>query len=158
LERSIIRDLAFVSTPKDRMWSEDLYKRAVEFHGHGGPFMVIGLMMGLTALDMLDAKGWFGIRCRAMLCWRPPDSCVLDGIQISTGCTTGKHNLEVVELDGVAAEFKAGEKTLLIKVRDQVLVKIGHELEEEDHEEGPEELIDWLKEMPREALFEISMQ
>ena len=147
-----------VSTPKDRTWSDGLYQRAEEFHGHGGPFIVIGLRMGMAALDLLDAKGWFGIRCRAMLRWRPPDSCVLDGIQISTGCTTGKHNLEVVEREGVAAEFKAGEKTLLIRVKDHVLARIGHELEEEDHGEESTELIDWLKEMPREALFETSMQ
>jgi formylmethanofuran dehydrogenase subunit E len=150
--------LKVVSTPKDREWSEGLYQSAVEFHGHGGPFMVIGLRMGMTALEMLDAGGWFGIRCRAMLRWRPPDSCVLDGIQISTGCTTGKHNLDIVERDGVAAEFRADEKTLLIRVRDHVLAKIGHELAEEDHGEEPEELIDWLREMPMRDLFETSMQ
>ncbi len=148
--------MKIVSTPKQREWSDGLYLRAEEFHGHGGPFMVIGLRMGMTALDLLDAKGWFGIRCRAMLRWRPPDSCILDGIQISTGCTTGKHNLEVMECDGVAAEFKSGEKTILISVREDVLVKIGHEIEEEEHDEEPGELIEWLKEMPREALFETS--
>jgi len=34
-----------VETPKTREWSEALQDKAVEFHGHGGPFMIIGLRM-----------------------------------------------------------------------------------------------------------------
>ncbi len=149
--------MRMVSTPKERAWSDELYKRAEEFHGHGGPFMVIGLRMGQTALDVLDARGWFGIRCRAKLRWRPPDSCVLDGIQMSTGCTTGKHNLDIVERDGVAAEFTTKDKTVLITVKKRVLETIREELVEEEHDddhgEEPEELIDHLKTMPSDELF-----
>lgn len=32
-----------VKTPKQRSWSQGLLDRAIEFHGHGGPFMVVGL-------------------------------------------------------------------------------------------------------------------
>jgi formylmethanofuran dehydrogenase subunit E len=146
-----------VSTPKDRTWSEELYERAEMFHGHGGPFMVIGLRMGQTALDVLDARGWFGIRCRAKLRWRPPDSCILDGIQMSTGCTTGKHNLDIVERDGVAAEFVTSEKSVLITVKRKILEEIRDELAEDEHDEDhgdePEELINRLKAMPSDELF-----
>ena len=38
-----------------------------------------------------------------------PDACVLDGIQVSTGFTLGKHNIEVEEKRGVSATFKHGE-------------------------------------------------
>jgi formylmethanofuran dehydrogenase subunit E len=149
--------LKIVATPKDRAWSDELYERAEEFHGHGGPFMVIGLRMGQTALEVLDARGWFGIKCRAKLRWRPPDSCVLDGLQISTGCTTGKHNLDVEERDGVAAEFTTKEKTVLITVKKRVLEEISEELAEEEHDEEhgeePEELIEHLKAMPSDELF-----
>ncbi len=144
-----------VSTPKCRVWSDELYDRAEEFHGHGGPFMVVGLRMGQTALDALDARGWFGIRCRAMLRWRPPDSCVLDGIQVSTGCTTGKHNLEVAELDGVAAEFATSEKTVLIRVKNGILDEIRGELSEEEHDEESEEIVERLKTTPIDELFMI---
>ena len=65
---------------KQKRWSEELLERASEFHGHGGPFMVVGLRMGLEALRRLCASGWFDIRCRVELNWRPPDSCVIDGI------------------------------------------------------------------------------
>jgi len=117
-----------IETPKQRKWSEGLLDRAMEFHGHGGPFMVVGLRMGLTALRRLDARGWFDLRCRVSLRWRPPDSCVIDGIQSSTGCTMGKHNIEVEEWEGIAADFyKAGEHMRII-LRQELFEKIGSAL------------------------------
>ena len=113
-----------VETPKQRDWRQDLLDKAIEFHGHGGPFMVVGLRMGLTALERLDAHGWFDLRCRAMLRWAPPDSCVIDGIQTSSGCTMGKHNIEVEEQDGIAAEFTKGKERLEIRLRPEVLDRI----------------------------------
>jgi len=101
-----------VETPKQRDWSDELLERAVEFHGHGGPMMVVGLRMGLAALRRLEAPGWFGLRCVAMLRWGPPDS-VIDGIQVSTGCTMGKRNMEVREREGIAAVFTMDNGTRL---------------------------------------------
>jgi len=48
--------LNFVKTPKQRTYTKELEERAIEFHGHGGPFMIIGLKMGLHALEALDAR------------------------------------------------------------------------------------------------------
>ena len=110
--------------PKQDYLSEELLERAVEFHGHGGPFMVVGLRMGLAALRELEARGWFDISCRVELAWRPPDSCIIDGIQCSTGCTMGKHNIEVTEKGGVAAEFTKGSRSTRIVFKDDVLEKM----------------------------------
>ena len=107
--------------PKQKSWSEELLERASEFHGHGGPFMVVGLRMGLEALRRLGASGWFDVRCRVELNWRPPDSCVIDGIQVSTGCTMGKHNIEVSDAEGVAAEFYKSDDRLRLVLRNEVL-------------------------------------
>jgi len=38
-----------VETPKQRDWHQDLLDKAVEFHGHGGPFMVVGLRIARAA-------------------------------------------------------------------------------------------------------------
>jgi len=113
-----------VETSKDRMYSKALEEKAIEFHGHGGPFMVIGLRVGLTALNMLDSRGWFDLACKAYLKWAPPDSCVLDGIQTATGCTMGKHNMEVIERPGVTAEFTSQGRWVRLRVRDEVLGKV----------------------------------
>ena len=126
-----------VSTPKPREWSHELLERAIEFHGHGGPFMVVGLRMGLLALKRLDAKGWFDIRCRVSLLWRPPDSCVIDGIQSSTGCTMGKHNIEVEEGEGISVCFLKDDESLRITLKKDVEEKIRKNLcekPEETHE------------------------
>ena len=48
-----------VKEPKNRRLDHNLEEKAIEFHGHGGPFMVIGLRMGTLALRLLDAHGWF---------------------------------------------------------------------------------------------------
>ena len=83
--------------------------------------MALGLRMGVTALKTLDARGWFDIRCIVHLRWSPPDSCVIDGLQISTGCTMGKHNISVKESDGISAEFESGESKIVVVLRENVL-------------------------------------
>jgi len=144
-----------VEIPKQREWSQDLLDRAVEFHGHGGPFMVVGLRMGLAALRRLDAKGWFDLRCRVSLRWKPPDSCVIDGIQSSTGCTMGKHNIEVGEGDGIAAEFTSADMHLRITLRREVLERIRRTLAEE-REAPVKDLMAELIAAPDLDLFEFS--
>jgi len=83
--------------------------------------MVAGLRMGITALKTLDSGGWFGIRGIAKLRWSPPDSCVIDGLQVSTGCTMGKHNISVEERAGVSAEFEFGEQRVEVILKESVL-------------------------------------
>lgn len=86
--------------------------------------MIIGLRIGLTALCILDSKGWFGLTCTATLHWSPPDSCVLDGIQSSSGCTMGKRNITVKEGHGISATFQSGLKTLQITLKPEIYAKI----------------------------------
>jgi formylmethanofuran dehydrogenase subunit E len=141
-----------VEEPKRRVLDEELERRAVEFHGHGGPFMTVGLRMGLYALERLDCRGWFDLSCRVALRWRPPDSCVIDGIQSSTGCTMGKHNIEVVEGEGVSATFTSKDKSLTLTLRNEALDEIKSELEDE---EAVHEVMMWLGEAATEELFEV---
>lgn len=112
------------SVRKPRSWSKSLYNRAVEFHGHGGPFMVVGLRMGLLALRTLDSPGWFDLNCRAWIKLSPPDSCVIDGLQSSTGCTMGKQNITVEEGKGVTSEFKLGSSVLRLSLKPDILSMI----------------------------------
>lgn len=144
-----------VETPKQRDWSDDILDRAVEFHGHGGPFMVVGLRMGFAALERLDAHGWFDLRCIVRLRWAPPDSCVIDGIQTSSGCTMGKNNIEVEELDGIAAVFTKGEEKLEIELRPEVLDRI-RKVSEAEGEDKVKSLISELIEASEADIFVVS--
>ena len=146
---------------KSRNWSKSLYRRAVEFHGHSGPFMVVGLRMGLLALKTLDSPGWFDLSCTAKLRFSPPDSCVVDGLQISTGCTMGKRNMTVQEAEGVSSEFKLGSRVLRLTLKPDLLnmmrseLALGHEIKSEDtYYDGC--LMEKLIKTKDEALFEIN--
>jgi formylmethanofuran dehydrogenase subunit E len=142
-----------VEEPKRRVLDEELERRAVEFHGHGGPFMTVGLRMGLYALEHLDCRGWFDLSCRVVLRWRPPDSCVIDGIQSSTGCTMGKHNIEVVEGDGVSATFTSECGSVTLTLRERVLKKIKDGLRDE---KSARDMTAWMGGAAASELFEVS--
>lgn len=154
-----------MKVPKQRTYTRELEEEAVRLHGHGGPFMVVGLRMGLQALNILDARGWFDINCRVELRWAPPDACVLDGIQVSTGCTLGKRNIEVEEKKGVSATFTHGGKGVTLRVKRNVLAKIngsiaehGHDEENPDHAAETRRLMDELIAMPASEFFEVSLK
>jgi formylmethanofuran dehydrogenase subunit E len=127
---------------KPRILSKAQIEAAVKFHGHSGPFLVLGLRMGQLALRLLDARGYFDIHCMAELQWSPPDSCVVDGIQFSTGCTMGKHNIAVAEREGVAATFMKDGKSLRIELKPALLEHIRRSFEDRTEEELTEKLID----------------
>ena len=115
--------------------------------------MIIGLRMGLAALELLDSKGWFEIKCRAHLRWAPPNSCVIDGVQSSTGCTMGKHNIEVEEAQGISAEFHAGEKRVRITLRGDTLSFVRGSFDAGD--EAVENCMARLREAAVEELFHV---
>ena len=82
----------YVPKPSDPDW---LVKAGV-FHGHLGPWVTVGAMVGQDALGRLDTPGHWRI---AVICWMPPEnqhppfSCVLDGLQAASGATMGKRNI-----------------------------------------------------------------
>jgi len=82
-----------------------LIERGTELHGHLGPYLVAGIRMGLLALDLLESPGYFGIEAESETGTVPPISCLTDGIQIGSGCTTGKGNLRVVAGGRARARF-----------------------------------------------------
>lgn len=144
----------FVEEPKQRTYDSTLEERAIEFHGHDGPYMIIGLRMGLTALEQLNCNGWFDLECEVRLKWNPPDSCVIDGIQSSTGCTMGKKNINVVEKPGITAIFKSGENELTLVLKSEVISKIKREMVGEDIPHG---LMEELEVADLDELFEMSL-
>jgi formylmethanofuran dehydrogenase subunit E len=95
-----------------------MVERGTLLHGHLGPFLVAGIRMGLLALELLDSDGYFGLRAESDAGSTTPISCLNDGIQIGSGCTTGKGNLAV--RDGgrpVARFFKEDGVAVEISVR-----------------------------------------
>ncbi len=105
----------------------ELFTLGVRFHGHPGPFLALGIRMGLLALRLLGSTGFRGIAAEVETGTEPPISCLVDGIQVSTGCTAGKGNLLVRPLGQAAAIFSANGKRLRIEVRPEWLRRIAAE-------------------------------
>jgi formylmethanofuran dehydrogenase subunit E len=105
-----------------------LLKQAGRFHGHIGPFLAIGLRMGLIANEMLG-RAPMQTRARVRVEPRPPRSCVVDGIQYASGCTMGKRNIEI-EPDpaAVSVVFTRDETSLHVTLRDDFLRAMEEEL------------------------------
>jgi len=70
---------------------------AVKFHGHLGPYLVLGLRSGDLALKKTKARKHFGIKVLVRGANKKPKSCLVDGLQLSTGATYGKGNIKKLE-------------------------------------------------------------
>ena len=68
-------------------------EQAVRFHGHLGPWLVLGVLMGEHAVKTLKAKKYFGVEVKVWGANKRPKSCLIDGLQLSTGATYGKGNI-----------------------------------------------------------------
>ena len=75
---------------------------AVQFHGHLGPWATAGLRAGMAGRQAVEADGYFDllVTVEGPLV-KPPQSCFLDGLQVSTGATWGKRNLKWVWSDEI---------------------------------------------------------
>jgi formylmethanofuran dehydrogenase subunit E len=79
------------------MYSKDeLYQAGLLLHGHKCPAMPMGLRAGLAALDKLGAERAKDGQLIAVIEIGQDHcaTCYADGIQISTGCTFGKGNIQ----------------------------------------------------------------
>jgi len=75
---------------------DDILAQLEKFHGHLGPYAVIGYKMGTIANKKLG-KDPFKKKAEVWTGTKPPISCIIDGIQISSGCTLGKGNITIRE-------------------------------------------------------------
>jgi formylmethanofuran dehydrogenase subunit E len=96
--------------------SSKILKSAVDFHGHLGPYLILGILMGDLAIKRLKCKKHFGIKAMIKGAINKPKSCLIDGIQISTGCTYGKGNIQKIKGDAIGAVFHNLRNNKKIKI------------------------------------------
>jgi formylmethanofuran dehydrogenase subunit E len=103
---------------------EDALRLLERFHGHLGPFVVLGYRMGAAARRELDV-GPFDLRAEVMTGTTPPVSCLVDGIQMGACCTLGKGSISV-RAEGLAeAVFTTKDgRVLRASVRPEALAHI----------------------------------
>jgi formylmethanofuran dehydrogenase subunit E len=110
--------------------SEEFLKRIVEFHGHLGPFLILGVKAGLLANSLLG-KDCFGMKAVVITKPSPPTSCFVDGVQFVTGCTMGKRNIKLRKGKNTSAIFLKDGKTVKLRVKEEVLESV-HRIASED--------------------------
>lgn len=84
----------------------DWLRRAAGFHGHLGPWLTLGGLVGTDALRRLDTRGYWDVEVTVFMTparQRQPFSCVLDGLQATTGATLGKQNIRFADDPAVLA-------------------------------------------------------
>lgn len=103
---------------KMNMHNNELWTKAVAFHGHICPGIVVGYRASTKVLELLGLSGkLIGDTHNAIV---ENDVCGVDGVQIVTGCTLGNDSL-IIENHGKFAFAWVDKKTragfrLLLKV------------------------------------------
>ena len=110
-----------------------LLDEAVKFHGHLGPFLILGLKAGLYANKVLG-KDYFKTRVIVETEPKPPYSCLIDGLQITTGCTMGKGNIIIKNGDPALIRFIKGDKVLEMKLKKEIIKNLEDMRVKEDSE------------------------
>ena len=132
-----------------------LVENAAKLHGHLGPFLVIGVRMGMTAKKNLnvDDEGERRLRASIKTPNSTPYSCIIDGVQASTCCTVGNRKLKVEEsAHEIAGCFRleGSDKTVKVSVKCEVANSL---IEEMSKGAEPKRLAVNVLHMQEEQLF-----
>jgi len=111
---------------------------AMNLHGHFGPFLALAVRMGLAAMEELGVKrSDMRLHANVMLEYIVPMSCVLDGIQTSTGCTVGNTRLTWKESKEIGTIFQLGfnQKRVEVWVRPSLVKELKKRLAKQPTDE-----------------------
>ena len=143
----------------ERKLKQDLDKdmeKAVDFHGHLGPFLVVGVRMGIIGLKQLEARqGDTALRATVSLKRSVPFSCVIDGIQVTTRCTIGNGRLKIRNSPreiSTTLEILGG-KRVTVTLNPARLAELRRSLRETVASDQLEEIARVIASMPEKDLF-----
>lgn len=98
------------------------FKETIAFHGHNGPFLALGYRAGEYAKDILKPEHIKDIVCSISIIKKTPYSCIIDGIQCSTCCTTGKGNLSIKNSTrNISIVFKKNNRSIILSPTKEAL-------------------------------------
>jgi formylmethanofuran dehydrogenase subunit E len=101
-------------------------KEAIKFHGHLGPYLILGMLAGDLALKKLRCRKYFGLKVKVSGANIKPKSCLIDGLQLSTGATYGKGNMQKIKAKTIQILFQTikENKRLKIRLNDETIKKL----------------------------------
>jgi formylmethanofuran dehydrogenase subunit E len=111
---------------------KEILKRIEEFHGHVGPYAILGYKMGLIANQNLGQDP-FDKKVIVYTDTEPPYSCLIDGIQLSSSCTLGKGSIKIEKSNSIKAEFTNKQnKKITIILKPEIQQEIDTQVNEEN--------------------------
>jgi formylmethanofuran dehydrogenase subunit E len=128
-------------------------REAARFHTHLGPYLVVGLRVGRVIARELGTEP-FSYRIRAHTGSEPPYSCSVDGVQLSTPCTTGNGCLVVTGDRLMAYEAITDDSVLTVTLRREVYDSIENDCSEDDQERFSL----WIWEMTDDELLTVTRE
>lgn len=107
------------------------------FHGHLGPYVVIGYRMGKLARERFEGK----MTAVVFTGKHPPMSCLIDGVQMTTGCTLGKNNIHVRDGHLPVVHFIDSTRTLEVRLVDSERERIDRTMTKHNEEQLSVEIL-----------------
>jgi formylmethanofuran dehydrogenase subunit E len=120
------------------------------FHGHLGPYIVVGYRIGKYVRNSF-CDDPFRMKAEVRCSGTPPQSCLADGIQLGSGCTLGKRNIEIVASESISCTFEADGKRITVTPRPFPLPK-----RDIDYEAAIEAIAEEMYHRPDDDLFNVS--
>jgi formylmethanofuran dehydrogenase subunit E len=121
------------------------------FHGHLGPYIVMGYRIGRYASEYFG-KNPFNMKAKVFCSGTTPQSCLADGVQLGSGCTIGKRNIELEVSDDIKCEFESGDKKIVLIPKNLEVPSSS----DEDYELIIEEFAEKMYGLKDSELFEVS--
>jgi len=128
-------------------------------HGHVGPYLVLGLKMGNVAkkvLNISDEESQL-LHADVLVPMKPPTSCLLDGVQVSTTCTIGNQRLQFTNASNIQVFFSSQKDAKAVKIK--LTTSLVEQLEQMEKQNRLYEAYAWeLAKLPENQLFEIAVE
>lgn len=137
-------------------------KNAASFHGHIGPFLVVGVRIGLVALSRLQQEPHanslqFSLRASLKVPLRTPFSCIIDGVQSTTKCTVGNQRLKLQnsQPSDITASFWIAPDSwrVTVTVKESFITSLERELAVNPSDSRLRELAYKVAALPEEHIF-----
>lgn len=120
------------------------------FHGHLGPYIVLGYRIGKYVRNNFCGDP-FRMKAEVRCTGVPPQSCLADGVQLGSGCTLGKRNIEIIPSEIVSCTFEADGKRITVTPRPFSLPK-----QDMDYEAAIEAVAEEMYYRRDDELFDLS--
>jgi len=91
-----------------------------------GPYLILGILAGELALKKLRCKKYFGLNVKVWGANKKPKSCLIDGLQLSTGATYGKGNIQKLNGSQIKIEFqnRKDHKKISLRFKEDLTQKL----------------------------------